>query len=922
LNRPVPGRRGVGRGPSAHARVAIGAAILGLVSLPLSFAQARTTAALAGRVADEAGAFLPGAAVRIASPALIGGPLAAATDKEGRFRFQELPPGVYVIDVSLKGYRSMHIEGTVLPVGMTAVAPVTLTGFALEETVHVRAQPVALDPTSSAASTVLSPEFLKNIPADRDTGHILDFAPGINLESAYGGGEEAGNANQMDGVDISDPEIGGPWSLFNYSIIEEVELVGLGAPAEYGGFTGVVFNSVTRSGSNEAEGSAEAFYSDESLTSSSGGSSDLSATVKSYAEGTFQLGGPVTKDRLWYFLSGQYIRQVATEGGPDQEETDPRIFGKLTWQATPRSTLQGWLEWDHTKVVARNGDAFTPLEATNNENNPEIVWNLSWKSVLSADSILSVAWAGFHGKQQFDPHNGYSTPGRVDSESDEASVNAGQFQLAERTRHQIGISLAHHQEGFVRGGHDFKVGMEIERSDLHNQVGFPGGAFYSDNEGPSVDPSTGRLDTFTLGYFGGGYDVRARNERVSLYAQDAWRVTSRLTLNPGVRLDLNRGRVSGGTAFDTSPVAPRIGLAWDVLGDARSVVRAHYGRYYEALYATFYQFADEDAFGALTTKRFFDASGYSDTVASLPARSVLSARSARQPYLDQYIAGYDREIFPGIVASATLVYRRSADFVAIVSRHGRFVPVTGEIPDTGRTITLYDYANAATDTLAYDNPSGLTRSYRAAMLSVSRRMSGNWQLFASYVWSRAHGNVDNLGFDTSPEDVTTPDLLGSVLQTPNSLVNAEGSLTHDQTHQVKIQGTWIVPALHLSFSADYVFHSGDTWTPRADCLLTDEGNGVVGDGIKGCHVFPQGPFEYLAEPRGSRRLPSRSEIDLRAEWSHGLGGALALRVFADVFNANNQHRPTEVEPLIGDELGSPATLSFPRNARLGLSLEW
>jgi len=296
--------------------------------------------------------------------------------------------------------------------------------------------------------------------------------------------------------------------------------------------------------------------------------------------------------------------------------------------------------------------------------------------------------------------------------------------------------------------------------------------------------------------------------------------------------------------------------------------------------------------------------------------------SARQPYLDQYILGYDREILPGIVASATLVYRRSADFVEIVSRHGDFVPVRGEIPETGESITLYDYTNAATDTLAYDNPGGLDRTYRAAMLSLSRRMSDDWQLFASYVWSRAEGNVDNLGFDTSPEDETVPDLLGSVLMTPNSLLNADGHLTHDQTHQVKIQGTWQFPSLHLSFSADYVFHSGDTWTARADCLLTDDGNGVLGDGIEGCHAFPQGPFEYLAEPRGSHRLPSRSELDLRAEWAPTLGRGFDLRVFVDVFNVNNQRRATEVEPVLGDEFGSPATLNFPRNARLGMSLEW
>src|SRR5262249_14405512 len=143
-----------------------------------------------------------------------------------------------------------------------------------------------------------------------------------------------------------------------------------------------------------------------------------------------------------------------------------------------------------------------------------------------------------------------------------------------------------HVDGLVAGNHDFKFGAEIERSRLHNRVGLPGGAFYSDNEGPSVDPSTGMSDLFTLGFFGGGYEVRPRNERISLYAQDSWHVTPRVTLNPGVRLDVNRGTVSGATVFRTNALAPRVGVAWDIAGDAKSVLKAHYGRYYEALYST------------------------------------------------------------------------------------------------------------------------------------------------------------------------------------------------------------------------------------------------------------------------------------------------------------------------------------------------
>ena len=877
------------------------------LAVSAEFGQDRTTCGLAGTVTDANRAPLAGATVRIESHALIGGPRSVTTGKDGRFRFSDLPPGEYTITVDLQGYKTVVIEKTRLSVGMNAEIPIGMVPYAGVEVVRVLASPVPIDTTSSSTSTVLPPEILRNIPTDRDTSHVLDLAPGINIESAYGGGEEAGNSYEVDGVDISDPEGGAPWSLFNYSLIDEVQIAGLGAPAEYGGFTGAVFNSVTRSGGNDVSGSAELYYTNEALSG-----------LQNHKEGSLQVGGPFRKDRLWYFASGQYVSDISNEGGPDQTETDPRLFTKLTWQASPANIVQGWLEEDHPRVIGRNGDEFTPLEATANENNPELVWNLAWRSILSARSILNVTWAGYTGYHHFDPHNGFSIPGRIDAQTGFASNNAALFQKLDRTRNQLNASLTH-----AAGNHDAKFGTEIERSLLHSRAGFPGDAFFSDNEGPQVDPSTGNPDSFTLAFLGGGYEVRPKNERISLYAQDAWRITPRFTLNPGVRVDLNRGSVSGATVFRTTGLAPRIGFAWDLKGDAKSVLRAHYGRYYEALYSTFYQFIDQGAFFPLTKQRTFNTSGFTDTVATLPGRSVSGAPGIRQPYLDQYILGFDREVFHGTVVSGTLVFRRSADFIEIVSRNGQFVPVPGQVPGTGQQVTLFDYLNPTTDVLVYDNPRGLNRTYRGAIFSLTRRMSGNWQLVASYVYSQARGNVDNLlGFDTSIPDTNNPDLLGQVLQTPNSLVNARGRLTHDQTHQIKLQATWILPSRHLSVSGNYTFHSGDTWTPRTDCLLTDDGNGVIGDGILGCHSFPQGPFQYLAEPRGSRRLPARNELDLRIEWYHDSAKGGRLRLFADAFNLNNQTRPTEVETLVGPNLGQPATENFSTNVRFGLGFEW
>jgi hypothetical protein len=892
-----------------------------ICSSSIVFAQGRTTCAIGGNVKDEIGTPLSGAIVEIASTALIGRARISTADEYGRFRFSEVPPGRYEITVRLSGFKTVRIQQYEISVGMTVEIPIRMSIYAGKETVSVLAESNTIDPATSAVPTILRREFIEGIPSDRDTSHILNFAPGINIESAYGGGEESGNSYEIDGVNISDPLEGSPFSIFSYSLVDEVELIGLGAPAEYGQFTGVVFNTITKSGSNDFSGSAEFFYTGEELTSKHS-EFELVSTIETHTEEAFQMGGPIQKDKLWYFAAAQYSRDLSTEGGPVETLKDPRAFLKLTWQTNDNNTLDGWIQWAHTKIIGRNGDAFTPIEATTGEDNPEIVGNLSWKSVWSDNSVVSVKWSGYNGRRDFDPYNGFLIPGRIDAQTGIASANAAQFAHLERTRNQINASLSHHTNNMIAGYHDFKFGAEIERSRVSDRYGFPGGAFFSDNEGPEEDPSTGEEDFFTLATYGGGYQAQGINQRLSVFLQDSWRITSQFTINPGVRLDLNRGRVGSGTVFKTNPLALRVGFAWDIKGEGQSLFRAHYGRYYEALYASFYYYLDPGAFLPQVTQRIFNTSGFTDTITSTQGQKYAIDPDIKQPMLDQYILGIDHQLPFGFVLSGTLVYRRNHNLIETVSRDGIFVPVRGIVPGSGQEITLYDHLNPGTDVLIYTNPAGLNRTYRALILAANKPLGGKGQIYASYVYSKTRGNIDNLGFDESGIGANTPFFDGHFLDTPNSLVNAQGRLTHDQTHQIKLQGNWIVPSLHLSFSTNYTYHSGDTWTPRSDCLITDDGNGVIGDGILDCHEFPQGPVLYFAETRGSRRLKARNEIDLRVEWQYKFVNLGVLGLQMDIFNLFNQIRPTEVESIADEELGQPATLNFPRNIRFGIIFSW
>src|SRR5262249_12578287 len=200
----------------------------------------------------------------------------------------------------------------------------------------------------------------------------------------------------------------------NYNIIDQVELAGLGAPAEYGGVTGVGFNSTTKSGGDQLTGLYHAYFTNYSLTWSNRAPEGLNPTQKKYLKPTANMGGPFIKDKLWWYASAQYFNEVQNNGGPDITTKSPRGFGKIDWQINANNKFGAWLEYDYYDVLHRGGDAITPAEATVHESAPEWVWNVGWKSVLSSTTVFDMTFQGYWGYYYLDPEEGYNLAGHYD----------------------------------------------------------------------------------------------------------------------------------------------------------------------------------------------------------------------------------------------------------------------------------------------------------------------------------------------------------------------------------------------------------------------------------------------------------------------------------------------------------------------------
>jgi hypothetical protein len=237
---------------------ALSLALLALATCFLS-AQTRDTAVIQGTVKDSAGGPLPGVTVWVLSPNMMGKPT-AVTAGDGSYRILALSTGTYEVNAELSGFAPAKITGISIHAGMTATVDLTLAQAKLETEVSVIGAVPVVDVTSSSlANTYISKDLLGTLPTSQDTHSILNLAPGVTQLNAYGGGDQDGNSWTIDGAEVSSSWFGGGQysTPIDYNVVEETQVIALGAPAEYGGFTGTAVNIVTKSGGNEFHGDAQ-----------------------------------------------------------------------------------------------------------------------------------------------------------------------------------------------------------------------------------------------------------------------------------------------------------------------------------------------------------------------------------------------------------------------------------------------------------------------------------------------------------------------------------------------------------------------------------------------------------------------------------------------------------------------------------------
>ena len=870
-----------------------------LTALIVPAVSAQTRSSFTGTVNDSTGAILPGATVTLESDDLVGGAQRVTSDERGQYRFSDLPPGTYELTASLSGFQTLKRTGLRILFGTTLTVDLVLGVSGTTETLVVEGKAPTVDVTTAQTTSKIDKDLIQDTPVSADPRSsdetIFAMSPGVNIRSAFGGARSA-NEVLFDGTPTTLPERQGTNAIvINSNWLEELQVVGLGAAAEYGEFSGTVANFVTRSGNNAFRGLLEYRKVPGSWVADNRGSLSPAlqtrftpAELLTQWDTNAQIGGPIVRDKLFFFTGFQYIRNATIAVGANSQTTQKqwRAIGKLTWAASHNLKVDGTFQRNNVKLSI-GPQVNQTAGVGNNNNEPNAVWTARATWTASPKTLVEFRTGGLDYSQTIEPLTGGRSgpPSHNDVVTGIRSGNGNSYRLLDQGRLSAAATVTKFVDNILGRHHELKAGVDFNHLRFYVESGFPSGLSFTDRSGVPDQVVIWPGDV-----------QRATGNQTRLFVQDGWRVTDRLTLEPGLRVTVNRGKTpTAGDVYSTTPVSPRFGLAWDVAKNHKTVVRAHYGRYHEAFGTIEYQFTDTAGQTPQITARVLPSGQFQEITRFTPAGNQVVDPDIKQAYLDQYLAGVEHELFTDLSVTAQYIQRDYKDLFNWIDTGSIYTPTQLRDPgpngtlgnaDDGSLFTLYNLTNPGKERRVFTNRG--TRRYRAFQLVLQKRFSHNWQMLAGYTRSKAEGDVNNMQVDNYGGVTVT----ANPFINPNNAINYSGRNTLDFPHEVLVRASYRVPVLGgFNVGASYRYISGQAFSRTAVFRLT------------------QGNTTVRVEPRGSIDAEATSQVDLRLDKNIPLGGdkARQLSLYLDVYNANNQGIPGGYTEASGATYGQPAS---------------
>jgi hypothetical protein len=919
-----------------------------ILATPWSVWAQTDTGVIDGRVFDQTKAAVPGATVTARNVAT-GFTRSAVSSELGTYRIEFLPPGVYEVKAELANFSPATARDIVVQIGTSTTVDFPLQ-IGVTETVEVSAESPLVQTTKSDVGQVITSSLVENMPlSGRRFQDLSLLVPGTRPSNYYdptktevGGISYGGLTGRavnitVDGGDNNDGVVRGLLQQFSADAIQEYKVATGRYSAEFGRSTGGVVNVITKSGTNQIAGTGFFFGRDDSLNAKTHFEEVQGLEKQPFQQqqvgGTF--GGPFVQDVAHYFVSYEFNRRqdykTVDTGGVLPAEEGPQLAPFRNHLLTVKtdfrfndsnSTIVRYAREDNKRENDFIGGGTLKSGGALNTNVIDSI--IAKHTSVFGTSKINEFLILFQNFENNITANDNSRPAiSAPDFTFGASVNTPQQTI--QRRWQFKDDFVFRKEGWG-GDHDFKVGAEIVRSHyggffIPTLYGF----FNFQNPLPSntIDAYLNAIaDTFTGS---GGSNVADDNwTHVGVYFQDDYHPTSRLTLNLGVRYEIQYGPfnndfqtpaldelAAAGFArdreTDMNNFGPRLGFAYDVRGDGRTVVRGGYGVYYDEIFQNITLY---ERWSDYRTPLNFVS--FSPTTPWTPAHYAANREAIRNTFIDPTFTGQ-------------LIRLTAPDLVLPWAHHFN---VGGSHQITPALAVDVDYVhsigkdeihrwriNTAQNVNTRLSPAGVfAPNYAAFIVEGNRGHSefdglyltgrvrlGRNQVLSSYAWTKTNNLANDFG--TQPHDITNGDWEADWGPSPN-----------DVRHRFTFGGTAQVWR-GLQFSSIIQANTGKPFNALA-------GLGGLRNAVRAVDPATGQPFS-----RNSFRAEGFFSWDMRFAYNFGIGGGRTIEALFEVFNITdhvNYDRDSYVSDFTSNNFGNPREIinNSQRQGQFGLRVRF
>ena len=909
--------------------------LLLLLAAPV-FAQGEQSGAVRGRIASSDGLALPGVTITVESPSLQG-VRSAVTDVNGVYSIPGLPPGDYVVRFELSGFAAAQRKVAV-PLGSPLVLDRTMTLEVIKETVDVKAPATAPAAAPSGAVNVRT-ETARLLPIGRTPFHLAELTPGLTDNTpqqnqvTIGGGMAYDNVFLVDGVDVNDNVFGQPNGLFIEEGIQEAQVLTSGVSAEFGRFGGGVVNVVTRSGGNIFSGAfrtnlSNSAWSDETPFEDGKGTkraSKLSPTYEAIA------GGPVMKDRLWFFGGTRVERTTTSNLLPvtgiayEGKNNNRRYEAKLTGTLAAGQTLQGsFIDSSTDQFSVSHPNSIDPRALTS-PHTANRLGVATWRGVIANRAFATAQYSQKfwqvtnNGGTSTDIHDSpFLSRGTTSGVPANAEYSNPYFDSTDpdgRNNRQATASLSYLLGRQGIGSHELKSGVEyfVSSRQTGNSQTSTGYIFQTDyklnGSQPALDANGRMIPVFTPGTSRLATWMPTRGATIditttSLFATDRWVAGPRLTFDLGVRYehvgteaDLQTQAVSANTFM------PRLGATYALTKDGKTTASATYG-HYSGTYNDV-QFSRNSAAGnadritgqytgpagqGLDFAPAFDPANYTTIAGTFPTANVFFAPDLKSPITRETTLSLGREFSNGLWARTRYVHRRATNFVE------DYITIAD-----GKTTVIRNGVNFGTfDNATYRNSDLPKREYDAM------DFQSGWQatraLMVSGQWTvQLHNNGNFEG-----EAANNPAIPSIIADNPEIFVERDypmGRLDDFQRNKVRVwaaYGFGLGHAGRLDVAPMYRYNSARTFSYTATVAITPQ---QLADN-PGYARVPTSQTLYFGE-RGAGTFAGYGLFDLATTWSMPVWKTVSPWFKVEVLNALNNQKLISWDTTVTADANGP-----------------